>query len=405
MCFGCIALTARAGIEEHSADVRQPRGLAGNKITFSVSSSFRTLIDPAELTTVLERSASRWEAVAAVAIEFRETDAVAVSRSGDRGDGISVITMAPVAENLALFYGKRAQAAAVTRLFFDRQGNIVEADIVLNPFQQFSTDLTFGTFDLETVFTHEIGHAIGLTHSPISSSLMFDGGQTNTLFQRTASRELSADDISRARALYGTAQPDPDCCGVIEGQVSGSPRIPILIWVQNADTGALEASTLSSKGSYKLGGIPSGEYDIYAQPSDPGRTAVLLGKVAVDLNVTRLDAMVRSKTVAHDIRFVGVNGQLTSGALVLEPGRSYRLLLAIDRRPLGAFEVRSTSPHIRLGMPEPSDDAFKQDASVYALEASILQSAAPGTYSLYVSDADRRGRYSVGVILVIPTNK
>src|SRR5687768_9301464 len=135
-----------------------------------------------DILAAVRRSMKVWEDAAAV--EFREviSEKQNVSQPGAAGDGISLITIAPTAENVLLFGKNSEEAAATTRIFYDARGRISEADIVLNPYQQFSADGTFGTFDLESTLTHEIGHLLGLEHSAMRSSTMYENFGKNGLF-------------------------------------------------------------------------------------------------------------------------------------------------------------------------------------------------------------------------------
>ncbi|MEP7122136.1 MAG: matrixin family metalloprotease [Byssovorax sp.] len=111
---------------------------------------------------------------------------------------------------------------AKTTVTFDAEtGQILDADIEVNhAYNEFTVSDSKVVVDLQSVLTHEIGHFIGLDHSPDPDATMFaayDEGSTNL-------RTLEADDIAGACAIYpatrsGKCEPAPrnglgDACGV-----------------------------------------------------------------------------------------------------------------------------------------------------------------------------------------------
>src|SRR5438094_1692902 len=144
------------------------------------------------------RALQHW--AAAANIQFLETSSSDTSISpANAGDGVSLITVST--DNLAAFGSSNSPGR--TRVFYDSGGAIVEADIALNPAEIFSSDGTAGTYDLESTFTHEVGHLLGLEHSAILGATMQPRQAMNGLYNLPAftQRTLSEDDIAGARAL------------------------------------------------------------------------------------------------------------------------------------------------------------------------------------------------------------
>jgi hypothetical protein len=238
----------------------------------------------------IQRSLETWEKVADVKFEIIMTDKQSVSPSGKTGDGISLITIAQTPENLLLFSGDTEEISARTRIFYNGKGFITEADIILNPYKQFSTDGSIGTFDLEATLTHEIGHLLGLEHSSVLGATMHAHQGKNGVYNLSSfsSRTLAEDDITRVRALYGTKDSDEDCYGAIGGKLlsaNGKAAKNFQVWAEEAETGRVIASVLTnSEGVFRIEGLESGQYEIYAQDFGERKNLVStenLGKIEV----------------------------------------------------------------------------------------------------------------------------
>ena len=263
-----------------------------DKISLSVSRSLVTpnsnITSGSDVVGSIRRSVVAWNAVGNVDIVAVESDAASASPAGPEGDGVSVITIAATPENILMFERTDEAVAAKTRVFYNRRGFITEADIVLNPFQQFSTDGSYGTFDLETVIKHELGHLLGLGHSNVAGSLMYDSTAKNGVFggPETIARDISTDDIASIRDLYPEPN-DESCCGVISGRLTGLGRQARSseLWAEDADSGDVAAHSVTSRdGNFRFGGISAGTYRIFVRPVSKLRdfSVVDLGEITVE---------------------------------------------------------------------------------------------------------------------------
>ncbi|MCC6994844.1 MAG: matrixin family metalloprotease [Deltaproteobacteria bacterium] len=90
---------------------------------------------------------------------------------------------------------------AVTNSQFQSSGSawyIYDADIEFTPYVQFATDGNRSRSDLQSVATHEIGHLLGLDHSPTPSATMYYATGPGDTSQRT----LDTDDLNGVCAIY-----------------------------------------------------------------------------------------------------------------------------------------------------------------------------------------------------------
>src|SRR4029077_4667472 len=172
--FGCISgqsYTLQFIDQSAVNPIRWPASIVYVSLSTSLNDPPANIKKGSDVVGAVRKALKQWSSVARVDFVELSSSTQSVS-SVAGGDGINLITVASTRENSALFRGQNAGQPARTRIYFDASGNITEADIVLNPALKFSTDGSFNTYDLESTFTHEIGHLLGLDHSAVIGSAM-----------------------------------------------------------------------------------------------------------------------------------------------------------------------------------------------------------------------------------------
>lgn len=377
------------------------------------------------------RALSRWSTMSN--LRFVESFSRALSLSPTSGgDGISLITIADTPENNALFGGE--QEAGRTRVFYDdASGAIIEADIVLNPHPfsaegaplQFSTDGTPGTFDLESTFTHELGHLLGLGHSNVVAATMQSRQGVNGIYQLPAltERTLSEDDRARVRSLYGPW----DGSGAIEGKLlngfPGGDPTPLAgahVWVENLISGRVVASaSTAADGSFQIGSVPPGEYRVLSEPlKDPGspglaiprqvfRSAEISSQVNVKANATSALSHVltppQSTEPSLRPRLIGMNGELSTTPVVAAAGEKITVYVggeALDQVPASGFSVMS--PFLTIDPGSIRLQQFGTSFPVVGFDLTVAPNIPFGDYSLKLQLNSGEAAYIAGGITIDP---
>lgn len=351
----------------------------------------------APVNAAVESAAASWSNVAAVSFRFIESESEAVSDARTGGDGKNLITVAGTVENIALFPKEGNSPPAYTRLFFNRQGSIIEADVVLNPFVQFSTDGSVGTFDLESVLRHELGHVLGLGHSPAMGAVMYGRISQNRELMESAEpkRELSDADVSMVRSLYGAEKASVDCCVSVAGAMSGKP---LVVWAEDSSSGRLVAADIFAGARYSLGGFNNGKYRVLAQPSESG-PAALVSERELELP-TRLNKIVFGVPSGTAIKLIGLNGELGSMPIRLSRGREHQIFVGgvgLDPKSV-SFGFSTSAISVVNGTVMAID--YGRGVSAVALSISVSEVIEPGEYSIFAESANGSRRYLIGAVSV-----
>ena len=379
----------------------------GAKIQIGISSSlFRensNIVRGSDIDGAIRRSLEAWEMAANVEFVVVNTDKQNASPAGPAGDGISVITNAGSAENVLLFTKDAEQVAATTRVFYNGRGYITEADIVLNPYQQFSTDGTPGTFDFQSAVTHEVGHLLGLEHSSVLGATMHESYAKNGVYglQNFAPRTLAASDIAAVRAIYGPRD-DAQCCGQATGKLTlpnGRPAKTADVWLENSDGAVITKSSTAGDGSFHFAGLDYGTYKLFTQTdaSTNGFPAQQLGEVAIDGNepapfVKRIIPGQRQ----IELTYIGFNGQLSDVAVSLNAGRTYTIYLGGKKLDPKTISISFNSPYFSV-VPNTIRSQEYDQISVVSVDVRIAPRTPKGDYSIAVSSAGDRSYIAGGL--------
>lgn len=366
-------------------------------------------------------------------VRFVETSSRARSLSPTSGgDGISLITIADTPENNSLFGG--GQEAGKTRIFYDdASGAIIEADVVINPHPfsaegaplQFSTDGTPGTYDLESTFTHELGHLLGLGHSNVLAATMQSRQGVNGIYKLPAltERTLSEDDRARLRELYGPR----DGSGAIEGKLlngfPGNDPTPVAgahVWVENLGSGRVVASaTTAADGSFQIGNVLPGEYRVLSEPLNevevPGlvglrqafRSAEIGSQVSVKANASSTLSYVltppQSTEPSLKPLLIGANGELSTTPVAAAAGQKITVYVGgvgLDQVPSSGFSMMS--PFLTIDPGSITLQQFGTSFPVVSFEVAVAAHVPFGDYSLKLQTNSGETAYVAGGITIDP---
>lgn len=410
-CFSLSAAAYNPQISDETKNFR-PRWKTGT-INVAFSSSLAkpspNIKFESDIGGAARRSLATWEKAANIKLNEVTSDKQSVSSAGHAGDGVSLITVAPTAENLLLFGGEASEIPAKTRVFYNRKGVITEADIVLNPYVQFSTDGSFGTFDLEATITHEIGHLLGLEHSHLVGSTMQTNQGKNGIYNlaQTVSRTLSDSDVSNVRALYGT-KGDENCCGALKGKITLSPTAAangFHVWLEESETGKIQAGTMTQPdGTFSLEGLPAGKYRVLAQDSgekQKNRKKIFsggeLGEIVIENGkVAAIEKQIAFKERSFSLKYVGFNSQISNIPIPVNGGKSFVIYLGGENLNPNELTVSASTPFIKVTPNTTFKHDFGDEISVLSFEISVKPNAPAGEYSLRIQKNNGEVEYYVG---------
>src|SRR5260370_15532903 len=284
----------------------------------------------------LQGAATAWSSVPTAAVNFLPLQTT--SAVNDGADRQHVMVFVDTPENRSIV----GSALAVTVATFFIDGRIVDADIVFNPTVKFSTTLAPKTFDLQSVATHEMGHALGANHSGVWSASMFYG----TAEQANSQSLLSEDDAAFLTSAYpgvGAAEQ----YGMISGTIlrtTGDPVFGAFLVATDPSTGVTVGGFSSlTDGTYSFQ-APRGSYLLYAEP--------LNGEVLpANLYLTSIqNALVNTSFYTTAPQLVDVStGQASANIVVMDGAASFKLQASWTGSVLGAGDFQiSAGPTVLI---------------------------------------------------------
>lgn len=212
----------------------------------------------------------QWQSVPGAKLQF-EAAGFAPPQSDSFFDNQNVVFW--VKTNLVLqggFLNMSGIRAYTSVTFSYDNGSIVDADIILNGKQfEWFTDWNNTTNQaqfIESILLHEIGHFVGLDHTPAGGATVIDGPNG---IGTTAG--LSADEVAAMRYLY----PDPAFkWSAIKGRVTRQGQaVPGAMVIVEDSAGNIAGATVTRfNGDYEVPSLPLGDYNLRVTPFDPSGT-------------------------------------------------------------------------------------------------------------------------------------
>jgi hypothetical protein len=160
-------------------------------------------LDPADTRPVIAKAFAAWTDVKCpdgtiAKMAFTELDPVKCKKSEYNKDGPNV-NVVLFQDNDWKYRGIDGTLAKTSVTYNDDTGEIYDADIEVNAANnEVTIDDADPEYDLQAILTHEVGHFIGIAHSPRSDAVMYASYSPGSVAQR----KLTDDDIAALCTIY-----------------------------------------------------------------------------------------------------------------------------------------------------------------------------------------------------------
>ncbi|KAB2660181.1 MAG: matrixin family metalloprotease [Verrucomicrobia bacterium] len=383
----------------------------------------------AELNAV-RASFAQWQAVPGTSLRFEDAGLAPKAEVIASGDKTNLVFWA---KKTRLVGGvDLTNLRGYTLLELDAENNILEADIVLNglDFSWFTsiTNTRSAEQFVEAVVLHEVGHFIGLDHTPVGGGTVIPAANGVS-----TSVGLSVDEIAGVRFLY-PLESFRSQLGTIGGRVMAG-AVGVFGAAVFAETlqGNIAAGTISgADGSYRLPALPVGSYELRATPLDPVtateqyslfrgrdiaadyvgantsfRPSAQLSAVVVSLQTNTVNIPVVAGL--PPLRIFGVNNPNTipgaetrdRTAVKVELGRQNFYIGIASTNVTPGTTLSVTGDGITVGPTQFLTNRFSNNTHALVAFASVAANATPGLRSFVV----RRGAdvaYANGYLEILP---
>lgn len=324
--FGFTNLRSSSGsaLFWDTANTTQPEITVDNKLTYNIDSASTCQdVSFTEMTDAIAAAFAAWEDNPNSTIAFNRGSDVAIGAA--LSDDTFVIWWEET-DSTYNFFGTPTNflgALAVAPVSFASSGEMSDTNIVFNGFNNsWSVDQSPGTFDIQNVATHEIGHTLGAGHSNSAVSTMFPRTSQQVIYPRVPAR----DDQAMMEELYADAG-YAGTVGSIAGTVSlgaGTAFGAAVVAVDDSD-GTLAATAMTlDDGTYTIPNLAPGDYTVFVQPINKTTTSPNLFSEANILSGywNGLDTNFRTTADSTVSVIAGLttteNFTLTSGAITQE---------------------------------------------------------------------------------------